>query len=86
MEVRVKVGKYALKHRVVWEQNNGPVPDGMVVVFKDGNKLNTAIENLELVSRKELMSKNTIHRYPEELKSTIRLIGKVKRTIKTHEK
>lgn len=86
VEVRVVLGKYVPKHRLVWQEAHGPVPAGMVVVFRDGNKLNTDISNLELIHRKDLISRNTIHRYPEELKSVIRLVGKVKRIIKNHEK
>lgn len=41
------------KQRLVWEQHNGPIPKGMVVLFADGNKLNCSIENLRLVSLKE---------------------------------
>lgn len=40
-------------HRAVWEEHNGPVPDGMVVSFRDSNKLNCDIDNLILISRGE---------------------------------
>jgi len=39
------------KHIMVWEMHNGSVPDGYVVSFKDGDKLNCVIDNLFLVSR-----------------------------------
>jgi hypothetical protein len=32
----------------VWEATNGPIPEGFVVHHKDENKINNAIENLEL--------------------------------------
>ena len=54
----------------------------MCVCFKDGNKTHIALNNLELLTRAERMRRNTIHRYPEELKSAIRAIGKLKRTIR----
>ena len=41
------------KHRVLWEENNGPIPKGYVIIFKDGNKKNITLENLALVSRAE---------------------------------
>ena len=41
------------KHRVLWAENNGPIPKGYVVIFKDGNKKNITLENLALVSRAE---------------------------------
>jgi hypothetical protein len=56
-------------------------------VFKNGNKQDVRIENLEMISRQELMRRNTIHRYPPALKEVIRLAGKLKRTIEdAHEK
>jgi hypothetical protein len=47
------------KHVHVWEQVNGPVPDGCVIIFLDGNRLNCEdINNLELVTRTELLRIN----------------------------
>jgi hypothetical protein len=40
------------KHRYIWEQANGPIPEGMVVRFLDGNKMNVTLDNLLLVSRR----------------------------------
>lgn len=81
IEIRIRLGKYVLKHRYVWEQTNGKVPKGYIVVFKDRNPNNIVLENLELISREENMQRNTIHRFPAELKNTIRLVNKLKRTI-----
>jgi hypothetical protein len=85
VEVRIRKGKYDLKHRLVWKELNGDIPKGFIVVFKDKNKTNIVIENLELISFEENMKRNTIQRYPGELKSTIRLINKLKRTINAKE-
>ena len=41
------------KQRLIWEQHNGPVPEGMFVTFLDGNRENFAIENLALITRAE---------------------------------
>lgn len=84
VEVRVSQGKYRLKHRIVWEAVNGIVPKEMCIVFKDGNKQNCDIGNLEIITRAENMKRNTIHRYSEELKPVVILIGKLKN--KVHEK
>lgn len=46
--------RWEFLHRAVWEEHNGPVPDGMTVMFKDGNKQNCDIGNLLLVSRGEI--------------------------------
>lgn len=56
-EKRVK--NFELKHRLLWEQINGPVPKGMMVKFKDGNKENIVIENLFLASMGENLLENT---------------------------
>lgn len=76
-------GERKLKHKHIhlWEMGNGKIIKGYNVVFKDGNSLNCCIENLECISNAELMQRNTIHRFPAELKSTIRLVKKLKRTI-----
>lgn len=68
-------------HRQVWEDANGPIPRGMALIFRDGNREHCTLDNLQLISRSELMSRNTIHRYPQELKNTLRLVGKLRRTI-----
>ena len=40
-------------HRIVWERENGRIPDGFQVHHKDGNKENNNIDNLELLSALE---------------------------------
>ena len=45
--------RWEFLHRAVWEENNGPIPEGMVVIFKDNDKLNCDIENLMLVTKGE---------------------------------
>ncbi|ENP1359238.1 HNH endonuclease [Pseudomonas aeruginosa] len=75
-------------HILLWEEHFGPIPTGHCVCFKDNNKQNVVIDNLELITRAERMRRNSIHRYPPELKSAIRVISKLKRTIQEveHEK
>ncbi|MGH8417987.1 MAG: HNH endonuclease signature motif containing protein [Pseudomonas sp.] len=68
-------------HMIMWEETNGAVPDGHIVVFRDRDTANIQISNLELITRGENMRRNTIHRYPPELKDTIRQLGKLKRAI-----
>lgn len=45
--------RWEMLHRAVWVEHNGPIPEGMVVSFKDGNKLNCDISNLMLITRSE---------------------------------
>lgn len=63
---------YRSVHRMLWEEANGPVPPGHAVVFRDGNKRRIELDNLELVTRAELLLRNSVHRYPEDLKQVIR--------------
>jgi hypothetical protein len=77
---------FKLYHRLIWEQHNGPIPKGYNIQFKDGDKLNTTIENLYIISRKEQMLKNNIHNYPKELIPLIILQGKLNKKIKQHGK
>lgn len=74
-------------HVMVWEEENGPVPRGHVVVFKDGNRERIALENLELVTRRELMRRNSVHsRYPKEIARAIQLRGALMRQINKRER
>ena len=52
--VEIKIPGYKswkLKHRWVWEQHNGKIPDNHVVIHKDGDVTNNDIDNLMLISR-----------------------------------
>ena len=51
--------KWSLKHRVIWEQANGPIPKGHVVIFGDGDRLNLDLNNLILISQRQLSVLNT---------------------------
>lgn len=79
--IRVKEGKYVHKNRYVYEQAHGPIPKGMVCVFKDGNKRNFDIDNIILITKRENMLRNSIMNYPPELRDTMKLVKKVKRKI-----
>lgn len=45
--------RWKFLHRHVWEEHNDPIPKGMVVTFKDSDKLNCDIDNLMLVTKGE---------------------------------
>ena len=45
--------RWKLLHRLVWEEHNGPVPEGKIVGFRDGNKENCDIDNLVLMTMGE---------------------------------
>lgn len=67
LEVKVRdcygvnsVMNFELKHRLLWVENNGPIPEGYLVVFKDGDATNITISNLKLISKKENLLRNTL--------------------------
>ncbi len=76
--------RWKLKHRMIWEQENGKIPQGYVVMFKDGDKLNTDIDNLMLVSRKVLAVMNKRGLYKSGYRETAALMAELK--IKANEK
>jgi len=82
--IRISNGKWESLHRWNWMQAHGPIPKGMNLIFKDRNTLNAELNNLELLTDAELMQRNTIHNYPEDLKEVLRLTAKIKRKIKQH--
>lgn len=82
IEIKIKEPrKWDLLHRVNYRKKFGRIPKGMVVILKDGNKLNCKPSNLKAITFKSNMLRNTIHRFPEPVRKTIRLLGKLKRTI-----
>lgn len=81
--LRVKVGRkeWQLLHRRNWEAANGPIPNGMVLTFIDGNRENCAVENLRLTTHRDVVLEHHIGRYPPELRRAIHAVGKLKRAI-----
>jgi len=74
-------------HVMMWETENGPVPPGHIVIFKDGNRENLVLDNFELVTRQELMRRNSYHtRYPKEIGLVIQLKGALQRQINKRER
>jgi hypothetical protein len=51
-------GEWKQKHKVIWEEANGPIPKNHVLIFADGNKSNVCLENLLLASRREMLVMN----------------------------
>lgn len=71
-------------HVLVWEEANGPVPPGHIVIFGDGDKSNVQLENLECISRREHIARHSIINLPDELKEVIWLKGALVRRINGH--
>lgn len=66
----------------LYKQHYGEVPDGMVIRFKDNDPMNVNIENLECITREENALRNSILRYPPELRETATLLQQIKKQLK----
>jgi hypothetical protein len=77
-------------HVLLWEEHLGPVPHGFAVIFKNRDKSDIRIDNLALISRADLMRRNSYHNYPQPIPQLIQLRGVLNRQInkraKAHEK
>lgn len=62
--------KWKPKHNVIWEEVNGKIPKDHVVIFLDQNKQNTDISNLQLISRRELLTMNRHNLFQPEKELT----------------
>lgn len=83
--------RYVLKHRWLWEQANGPVPEGHALKCLDGNKQNTDPGNWEAVPRAilpRLAGGNRYHRkiaYDDaapEVRPAIMAVAKLQHAVK----
>lgn len=69
-------------HILAWEAANGPLPRGHALVFRNGDRTDIRLDNFELLTRAELMRRNSYHtRYPKEIALVIQLRGAVMRRI-----
>lgn len=68
------------RHIKLWRKHHGPVPSDRVVGFRDGNRFNCHISNLELITRAEAEQRRQLgfHRVPADLRVNIRVLAKLK--------
>jgi hypothetical protein len=80
--------KWRSKHILIWEKENGPVPKGHVIIFGDGNRLNLELDNLILVSRKQLaiLNKNNLIQKDADLTRTGIIVADIYRKINEQKK
>ena len=81
--IEIKVAEpnvWKLKHRVVYEEHHGKIPHGHIVIFRDGNRCNTSVENLRLISRgvNAMLNHTGLCEYKGELKETSIRIAELK--------
>ena len=77
---------YVNVHHLIWREAGNGIPHGYILIFRDGNKSNLALENLELISRKENMRRNSVHNLPKELAELCQLKGALQRKINAKQK
>jgi hypothetical protein len=75
------------KHRFLWKQQHGPVPEGMVLKSKDGNRLNAEPSNWEpvpigILPRLNGKSGRGYDVAPAELKPTIMAVAKLEHRLR----
>ena len=86
--VKMSDGKYKLKHHLVWEQHNGEIPKGHMIIFADGDKTNYNIENLLCVTKQELTMINRYYKIhaDADLTKTSLLLAKIRLKIAERKK
>lgn len=78
----IELAVWKMLHVKIWEDAHGPVPSGHIIIFKDKDSMNVVLENLAMITLEDNMRRNSIHRFPTELKTVIRIAAKIKKTIK----
>lgn len=70
---------WELKHRVVYEQHYGKIPEKHNVIFLDGNRQNLDINNLKLVSKAEdlIMNRNKLFSSDQDITKTGTIIANI---------
>lgn len=69
-------------HVLLWEKHRGRVPRGAALKFLNGDKRDIRLDNLQCISRRELVASNTVHNLPKPLAETILLLGTLNRQIR----
>ena len=84
--IRIAKAKWQLLHQKIYQDAYGPIPKNHIIAFKDRNSLNVTLDNLECITRVENMHRNSFHRLSPEVKQTIKVLTKLKKTIKNGKK
>lgn len=73
------------KHFWVWEQTHEKIKENQCLMFLDGNKLNCSLENLKLISKKEMLILNLNKMYYSNKESNesalliVKIMDKIKK-------
>lgn len=82
--IKLSKNKWEFLHRYNWVQAHGPIPNGMIIVFKNGDTMNCELANLECITFEENMIRNSYHfkDYDKEIKGAAYSITLLNKTIK----
>ena len=59
IEVKIaEPNKWRLKHLIIWEEANGPVPPKHCIFFMDNDRTNVTLDNLRVIPRSQLLIMN----------------------------
>ena len=90
IEIKIKdPNKWELKHKWLWEQKNGVVPKGHVLIFADGDKLNCEPDNMLLITRGQLVRLNQnhlLHKDKEINETAIKIVDLIIKTSEMQKK
>ena len=89
LDIKVAEGRrqWVPLHRWNWLQAHGSLPGpDLVVIFRDGDRMNCDIGNLALITRRDNMARNTVHQLPKEVAELVQLRGALLRKIRNAEK
>lgn len=75
-------GKYQSLARVIWQKHHGqPVPNGMIIRYRDGNNSNVAIDNMYLSTKADLMRDSSFSNLPKEIREVHKMNKQIKRIL-----
>ena len=68
-------------HHLLWKEQHGDIPKKHVLIFKNGDKTDLNLDNLELITMAKNLERNTIHRFPKKLKQIMQAKASLTRRI-----
>lgn len=71
--IKVSENEWIPLHHKIWIKANGDIPDDHIIIFKDGDRYNVNIDNLQMISKTEHIERNRDSKYPIELRELIRI-------------
>ena len=69
--------KWKFLHRLLWEKENGPIPKGMNVVFRNGDRNDIRMENLMLMNNKEMARYTPVDDSEPEMQRFSEIVARV---------